>query len=224
MKKTLLLAMIANSLFAIDLPNIAYTKSMKITPESDYNVYKVIREGEKLLSKGQSKKASKLFIKALSTARRIKTQNSIDQYDFLLSKYALLNLLENSDDTEHYKKMARSILYFLDKTTNYGKDIWEESDLGKFQLELYRNILNKYAKILYKESKRKDKKLLKQSMQYIKKAERFIRSDDDFYIKETKRKISNALEGNPPLKDEKEVQIIKIIKNDANSTKKPLKK
>jgi tetratricopeptide (TPR) repeat protein len=224
MKRTLFILIIATTLFALDLPKVAYTQNIHITPESDYNIYKLIREGESYLSKGQNKKASNFFIKALLKAKRAKGNRTISQYDFLIAKYGLLKLTQNNEDLKDYKKMAKSILHFLDKTTNKGKDIWEEGDLGKLQLDLYRNILNNYANILYKESNRDDKKLLKSALSYAKRAKNFIRSDEDSYIKETNKKIENAIAGNPPLKDEKEVQIVKIIKNDTNSTENALKK
>ncbi|RUM67209.1 MAG: hypothetical protein DSZ06_01750 [Sulfurospirillum sp.] len=224
MKKTLFLLITATSLFALNLSKVAYTQNMPITPESEYNIYKLIKDGETYLSKGQNKKAGDLFIKAISKAKRLDGERVISQYDFLIAKYGLLKLTENEEDKKDYKKMAKSILRFLDKTTNNGKDIWEEGDLGKLQLNLYKYILNSYANILYKESKRENKKLLKSANYYAKRAKMFIRGDEDFYIKDTNRKIENAIAGNPPLKDEKEVQIIKFISKDSNSTENALKK
>jgi len=224
MKKTIFILIIATTLFALNLPKVAYTQNIHITPESDYKIYKLVREGESYLSKGQNKKAGTFFIKALLKAKKAMGNRAISQYDFLIAKYGLLKLTENKEDTKDYKKMAKSILRFLDKTTHKGKDIWEEGDLGKLQLNLYKTILNSYANILYKESNRKDQKLLKSAHFYAQRAKMFIRGDEDFYIKETNRKIENAIAGNPPLKDEKEVQIVKIIKNDTNSTKNSLKK
>jgi len=224
MKRTLFMLIIATTLFALELPKVAYTQNIHITPESDYNIYKLIREGESYLSKGQNEKAGNFFVKALLKAKRAKGSRTISQYDFLIAKYGLLKLTQNNEDLKDYKKMAKSILHFLDKTTNKGKDIWEEGDLGKLQLNLYKTILDSYANILYKESKREDQKLLKSAHFYAQRAKMFIRGDEDFYIKETNRKIENAIAKNPPLKDEKEVQIVKIIKNDTNSTENTLKK
>jgi hypothetical protein len=90
---------------------------------------------------------------------------------------------------------------------------------------MYKTVTDHYAKLLYKESKREDSKLLKEALLYAKKAEKYIRSDEDFYIKETREWIQNAIDGNPPLKSEKKtIEIIKELKTkkDSNESKKAL--
>jgi hypothetical protein len=219
MKKLILSTILSINLFALQLPNSIY-KNSKITPESSYETFKIMSEAKSLFADGKIKDSSGLFIKALSNSTKSKADKNIDQYDYLYAHYALLKLLEtDKNDEDKYKKLAKKIISFLDRSTNNGKDIWEEGELGKFQLNMYKTVANHYAKLLYKESKREDKKLLKKALLYAKKAEKFIRDDSDLYLKETREWIENALKGNPPLKSEKEsIEIIKKLK-----TKKDIK-
>ncbi len=223
MKRVLLAVAITAGLNALEIPSSIYNNKVEITPESSYEIYKIISEGKMLFEKGKYSDASRYFIKALQQAKHPKGEKNIDQYDYLYANYALLRLLaSNKDDSYKYKKLAKSVISYLDKITNNGKDIYEEGELGQFQLKMYRSVADYYAKLLYKESGRKDEKLLKEALKYAKKAQKYIRDDKDFYIKETVAMIQNAIDGNPPLKGEKEVEIIKVIKKDTNITKKAL--
>ena len=225
MKKLLLSITLCVNVFALQLPSTLY-KNAKITPESGYETFKVMSEAKSLFTDGKVKDASELFIKVLTKASKSKTNKNIDQYDYLYAHYGLLKLLEtNKNDEDEYKKLAKKIISFLDKSTDNGKDIWEEGELGKFQLNMYQTVTNHYAKLLYKESKREDKKLLNEALLYAKKAEKYIRDDKDLYIKETREWIENAIKGNPPLKSEKKtIEIIKSLKTkkDTNESKKAL--
>jgi len=225
MKKLLLSLTLCGNIFALQLPNTVY-KNAKITPESGYDTFKIMSEAKSLFNDGKVKDASGFFIKALTKSSQSKADKNIDQYDYLYAHYGLLKLLEtNKNDEEEYKKLAKKIISFLDKSTNNGKDIWEDGELGKFQLNMYKTVTDHYAKLLYKESKREDSKLLKEALLYAKKAEKYIRSDEDFYIKETREWIQNAIDGNPPLKSEKKtIEIIKELKTkkDSNESKKAL--
>jgi hypothetical protein len=224
MKKFLLLLTITISLNAYDLPSYIYKKHINITPESNYQTYRLMSEGKKAFAKGKLKEATNSFLKALKYASSSKGSKNIDQYDYLFANYGILTLLKNQGDKQNYQKLSKHLISFLNKITKNGKDIWEEGELGKFQLYIYKNVSNDLAKLLYQESERKDKKLLKEALYYSNISQKFIRSDEDNYLKKTKAMIENAIEGNPPLKDEKEIQIIKIINKDQNSTKKGLKK
>ena len=225
MKKLLLSLTLCGNIFALQLPNTVY-KNAKITPESGYDTFKIMSEAKSLFNDGKVKDASGFFIKALTKSSQSKADKNIDQYDYLYAHYGLLKLLEtNKNDEEEYKKLAKKIISFLDKSTDNGKDIWEDGELGKFQLNMYKTVTDHYAKLLYKESKREDSKLLKEALLYAKKAEKYIRSDEDFYIKETREWIQNAIDGNPPLKSEKKtIEIIKELKTkkDSNESKKAL--
>jgi tetratricopeptide (TPR) repeat protein len=225
MKKLLLPLALCMSLSALEIPNSVY-KNAKITPESSYETFKIMSEAKSLFTDGKAKDASELFIKAITKSSKSNAPKNIDQYDYLYAHYGLLKLLEtNKNDEKKYKKLAKKIISFLDKSTNNGKDIWEDGELGKFQLNMYKTVTDHYAKLLYKESNREDQKLLKEALKYAKKAEKYIRSDEDFYIKETREWIQNAIDGNPPLKSEKKtIEIIKELKTkkDSNESKKAL--
>ena len=206
------------SLPALSLPHRIY-KNPEITPESAYPIYKQMQEAKTLYKKGKLKEATPKFIRVLLKASQSKDQKNIDQYDYLYAHYAILaDLKRDEKDKKTYVKFAKKILRYLDKST--AKGIWEEGELGQLQMKVYRDVGNDLAKILYKYSKRKDKKLIKQALKYANKAEKYIRIESDFYIKETKKQITNALEGNPPLKsEEKKLKIIKYIKSKKASQK-----
>ncbi len=200
------------SLSALSLPHRIY-KNPEITPESAYPIYKQMQEAKSLYKKGKLKEATPKFIRVLLKASQSKGQKNIDQYDYLYAHYAILaDLKRDEKDEKTYIKFAKKILRYLDKST--AKGIWEEGELGQLQMKVYRDVGNDLAKILYKNSKRKNKKLMKEALKYVNKAEKYIRSESDFYIKETKQQITNALTGNPPLKSEEEkLKIIKHIKS-----------
>ncbi len=208
----LLMTLSAVTASALTLPKNIY-KNPTITPESSYETFKSMRDAKKLYKKGSIKDASPLFIRILLKANKNKkSDKNIDQYDYLYAHLAILAALEHEEkDAQTYKKLAKKILSFLDNATKRG--IWEEGELGQLQLLMYRHIGNTLADKLYQESKRKDKKMMKSALFYAKKAEKYIRDESDFYIKDTVAKISNALEGNPPLKTETgRLTIRKIIK------------
>ncbi len=213
MKRSLLLFFsLVLSLQALTLPHSIYKKT-HITPQTDYKIYLLMQQASKLFKKGHYKESTPLFIKALTKASHLKSEKTIEQYDYLYAHYGILKALQSDEKYEkEYIKLAKNTIYFLDKAT--AKGIWEEGELGQFQMKMYKTIGNKLASLLYKESKRKDKKKLKQALWYIKKSEKYIRGSEDFYIKETKEKITNALAGNPPLESEKEqLKIVKYIKS-----------
>ncbi len=213
-------ALYLSMLNASEIPTSLYKHYPHITPESNYKVYQAIEKAKELYQRGKIEEAKDKFIDILKRTNRSKTAKNIDQYDFLYANYALLTILEQDEHGEaDYKKLAQHILHYLDKTTHNGKDIWEEGELGQLQLKMYQTIANHTAKILYKESNRTNKRVLKQALSYAKKANQFIRTDEDSYLKETKAMIENALAGNPPLKGENEIKIIKVIKKDQNQTK-----
>jgi len=196
---------------ALSLPSTIYKSNYNITPESNYTIYKKVQKAKELYIKGKRDESAKIFIDLLKKAAHSNSDKNIDQYDYLISNIALLDILKDKDDNKNYKLLARKVISFLDKNTNKGKDIWEEGDLGKLQLKIYKSLLDNYAKILYKESNRDDDKLLKKALYYANRAQKFIRSEEDNYLKETKLIIQNAIDKNPPLDIEKEVQIIKHI-------------
>ncbi len=203
---------------ALTLPRSIY-KNSHVTPESAYPIYKQMQAAKTFYKKGNLKEATPLFVKMLLKSAKSKAQKNIDQYDYLYAHYAILEALKRDEkDEKTYIKFAKKILRYLDKSTEKG--IWEEGELGQFQMKVYRDVGNTLAKILYKSSKRKDKKKMKEALKYANKAEKYIRSESDFYIKETKQQITNALAGNPPLKSEEaKLKIIKHIKSQSTLKK-----
>ncbi len=217
---SLFVALYLSTLNASEIPSALYQHYPHITPESNYKIYQAIEKAKESYQKGQLQETKERFIQILKQANRSKAVKNIDQYDFLYANYVLLTMLGQNEKSESdYKKLAKYVLHYLDKETRNGKDIWEEGDLGQLQLKMYQTIANHTAKILYKESNRTNKKLLREALSYAKKATQFIRSEEDNYLKETKMIIENALAGNPPLKGENEIKIIKVIKKAQNQTK-----
>ncbi len=221
-----LLSTLVLSASALTLPNTIY-KDSHITPESSYPIFQEMREAKTFFQKGNIKESTPRFIKTLLRSGKSSGDKNIDQYDYLYAHYGILSAIQRDEKNEkNYIKLAKKVLRYLDKSTSRG--IWEEGELGKFQLMMYQVVGNALAEKLYKASGRTDKKLMKQALYYINKSEKYIRSDKDFYIKDTKEKITNALEGNPLLKSEKErLTITKIIKSDKvskNSNKTLIKK
>jgi hypothetical protein len=207
---------------ALTLPKSVY-KTPTITPESSYPVFELMRDAKKFYHKGDFNQSTQLFIRALLQAKKGSNEKNIDQYDYLYANHGILTSIEHKEkEDKTYIKLAKNLLRYLDKATKRG--IWEEGELGQLQLMIYRHHGNTLAKKLYAQSKRKDKKLMQAALYYIKKAEKYIRSEQDFYIKDTKAKISNALKGNPPLKDEKaKIKVTKIIKKPKTEKKVPQK-
>ncbi len=197
---------------ALTLPHNVYKQS-HITPETSYPIYKQMQEAKAFYKKGDIKESTPRFIRILLKSSKSKAEKNIDQYDYLYAHYGILSALKiEQKDEKTYIKFAKKILSYLDKSTVKG--IWEEGELGQFQMKVYRDIGNSLALILYKSSKRKDTKKMEEALKYIKKAEKYIRSESDFYIKDTKEQITNALAGNPPLKSEEEkLKITKRIKS-----------
>lgn len=219
MSKTLaLLFTLALSASALDLPKSVY-KNSHITPSTSYPIYKQMSEAKALFVKGKVKEATPMFIKILVKSSRSRADKNIDQYDYLYAHHGILTALKFDEKNEEtYIKLSKKILAYLDKSTKRG--IWEEGELGQFQMKMYRDVGNSLALLLYKSSERKDEKKMKEALKYIKKAEKYIRSEKDFFIKDSKEQITNAIAGNPPLEAEKEkIKITKVIK-----TKKELKK
>ncbi len=217
---SLFIALYLSTLNASEIPSALYQHYPHITPESNYKIYQAIEKAKESYQKGQLQETKERFIQILKQANRSKAVKNIDQYDFLYANYVLLTMLGQNEKSESdYKKLAKYVLHYLDKETRNGKDIWEEGDLGQLQLKMYQTIANHTAKILYKESNRTNKKLLREALSYARKATQFIRSEEDNYLKETKMIIENALAGNPPLKGENEIKIIKVIKKAQNQTK-----
>lgn len=219
MRKTLaLLFTLALSASALTLPKAVY-KNSHITPSTSYPIYKQMSEAKALFVKGKVKEATPIFIKALVKSSRSKADKNIDQYDYLYAHHGVLTALKiDEKDEQAYIKLSKKILSYLDKSTARG--VWEEGELGQFQMKIYRNVGNSLALLLYKSSERKDEKKMKEALKYIKKAEKYIRNEKDFYIKDSKEQITNAIAGNPPLESEKEkLKITKIIKSDKNAKK-----
>jgi hypothetical protein len=210
------------SVQALTLPQSIY-KNPTITPESSYPIFALMRDAKKSFHKGDINQSTQLFIRTLLKAKKGSENKNIDQYDYLYAHHGILSAIEYKEKEEKtYIKLSKKIIRYLDQATARG--IWEEGELGKLQLMMYKRHGNSLAKKLYAQSKRKDKKLMQAALYYIKKAEKYIRDDKDFYIKETKAKITNALEGNPPLKDEtKKLKVTKIIKKQKIKKKTPQK-
>jgi len=227
-KLFILLVTLVLSASAFTLPSDVYNKS-HITPSSAYSVYKEMREAKKLFLKGKLKESTPMFIHILQKSSKSRSAKNIEQYDYLYAHYGILTALKITQQKEEYIKLATKIISYLDKSTARG--IWEEGELGQFQMKMYRTVGNQLALLLYESSQRKDQKKMKLALKYINKSEKYIRSDEDFYLKDTEEKISNALAGNPPLESEKEsIKITKVIKSredikkDLNITDNPLKK
>ncbi len=180
---------------AFELPKSLYKSSTKITIESNYEIFKLIQDTKKAIELNQSDQAKELLVKALKKAAYSKSEKNISQYDYLFANYTLLALLDKEKEAEAYKKLAKKVIRFLDTTTNGGKDIWEEGDLGKFQLRVYKDLSLNLAKLYYKESNGDDTKVLKQALKYVNIAIKFA-GEDDAQAKELKNSIMEALKKN----------------------------
>jgi len=223
MRVSIFMVLLTVSLNAFNIPSSIYKSHYNITPNSNYKIFQELQKAKELYQLGKKDDSAKIVINILQKASRSDANQNIEQYDYLLSNMILLDILKDKKDTKHYKLLAKKLLSFLDKNTNKGDDIWEDGELGKLQLSIYKTLLNNYAKILYKESKRDDERLLKKALLFANIAQKFIRDENDNYLKDTKMIIKNAIDKNPPLPIEKEVKIIKHIdKKDDNLTKKAL--
>ncbi len=225
----LLFTTLALSASALTIPKDVY-KNSHITPSTSYTIYKQMSEAKAFFVKGKVKEATPIFIKTLVKSSKSRGAKNIDQYDYLYAHHGLLTALKIDEKNEKaYIKLSKKILAYLDKSTKRG--IWEEGELGQFQMKMYRSVGNSLALLLYKSSQRKDEQKMQEALNYIEKAENYIRNDKDFYIKDSKEQITNAIAGNPPLKSETErlkiTKVIKtkeIIKKDSNETNKALQK
>ena len=179
---------------AIPLPDFIYQKS-KVTPESNYEIYKKMKEARSFLYKGKQENALNMALDALNISSQIKANRVIDQYDYLSAHYIILSVISNDQTKDQdYIKLSSKLFTYLDDTTSRG--VWEESELGLFQMKLYREIGNTMALKLLNNAKKEEINRLQEALRIIEKAEKYIRSPDEFYIKETKQKILHAIEKN----------------------------
>ncbi len=193
MKKLLsLIAIAVISLQGVELPKSIYKNNMHITTESNYKVYKLIDDAKKAIELNKGDEAKNLLIKSLKIASHTNGSKNISQYDYLFANYTLLALLNMDKESGEYKKLAKKIISFLDKTTHDGKDIWEDGDLGKFQIRVYRDISLNLANNYFKESNGEDKKLLKEALKYADISIKFSQDGEDAEAKELKTSIRSA--------------------------------
>ncbi len=189
-----LLVIFSIETFAQPLPELIYQKS-KITPESKYEIYQNAKKAKHYFHKGEQENALNSAIKTLTLSLETAGDRIIDQYDYLYSHYIILSIIKtDATKDKEYIKLSSKLFNYLDDVTSKG--IWEESELGLFQMKLYREIGNTMAIKILKNKKEEQIDQLEKALEIIKKAEKYIRSPNDFYIKETKQKIIDAIDEN----------------------------
>jgi tetratricopeptide (TPR) repeat protein len=116
----------------------------------------------------------------------------VSEYDYLWIQYGLLKSCFEPDSAEFthgtvddYVKIASLVLDFLDETTSTG--IWQFTDLGEFQMEVYRVAGNGLA--WQQLQLGTHPKQWQEALSTIEKAVAYVRGAEDYYILDTKVRI-----------------------------------
>lgn len=169
------------------LPRFAY-EQFPISGESDEEVHVLVKEAAQLVYP-EPREARVLILNAL---KKVSDGASIDLYDYLWTQYGLLKSSFETDTSEFgpggktdYLNVARNALDFLDNETNVGA--WPFTELGGFQMEVYREAGNGLAWYLHEGDD--DVAMLNEALSVINKTEEYIRGEEDYYILDTKVRI-----------------------------------
>ncbi len=188
---TLLLVLSIPS-FATALPDFIYQKS-EITPESNYKIYQNMQKLKRYIRQHNKDSALEIAINTLKLSSQIDEDRVIDQYDYLFTHYIILSIIESDEkEDQEYIRLSTKLFNYLDDVTSKG--VWEESELGQFQMKIYREVGNATALKLLKHHKTEQMEDLDKALKIIEKSEKYIKSSDDFYIKNTKARILEMIE------------------------------
>ncbi len=170
-------------------------KKYPISAKSTPALHKLVREAAQSTHKSP-RKARLLITKVFE---KLSQGNSIDKYDYLWTQYSLL---KSSYETNSGKfgpgtkrdfiKIAKNVLAYL-KTQNVGD--WQYTEMGGFQMEVYRFAGNGLAWNLMDENNVSET-ILQNALTLVIETESFIRGKQDFYIKDTKVRILLKLKRN----------------------------
>jgi tetratricopeptide (TPR) repeat protein len=172
---------------ANSLPNIAF-KAVEISDVSSPAISQLVKIAAKSIQSTPST-ARDLLIEAL-----YKIDRGVDvcEYDYLWIQYGLLKSSFESEDDEFtvgtesdYMKVAAQAISFLDQETATG--IWQFTDLGQFQMEVYRVAGNGLAWLQLKRGKSQAE--WQQALSTVEKAVSHIRGVEDYYVLDTKVRI-----------------------------------
>jgi len=189
-----LLVIFSIQIIATPLPELIYQES-EVTPESKYEIYQKFKQTKNSFLKGEQENALNGAIETLTLSLQTSGNRVIDQYDYLYSHYIILSIIsKDKTKDQEYIRLASKLFAYLDDVTSKG--IWEESELGLFQMKLYRDVGYTMANKLLKNTKKEQIDTLKEALRIIEKAEKYIRTPDDFYIKNIKKEIIDTIEEN----------------------------
>jgi tetratricopeptide (TPR) repeat protein len=182
------LSLFCSSLMAVQMLPAVVFKPVEIAEQSDRVIEQLVKEGANQINTDPVR-ARELFIEAL---QKVNHGIDIDEYHYLWTQYGLLksSFLPNTSvygpgTQEDYVKVAKQVLNFLDESTRTA--IWYFTDIGQFQMEVYRVAGNGLSWILLTEGKTEQE--WKEALAFITKAESYIRDSEDYYILDTKVRI-----------------------------------
>ncbi|VAW74510.1 hypothetical protein MNBD_GAMMA12-210 [hydrothermal vent metagenome] len=189
-KSLLIIALLFSGSIAVHankLPENVF-KKYTISANSSPALHKIVREAAQ--STHKSPRKARLLI--LKVFEKLHNGASIDKYDYLWTQYSLLKSSYETNSGNFgpgtkadFIKIAKNVLAYL-KTQNVGE--WKFTELGGFQMEVYRFAGNGLAWNLMDENN-VSQKILQNALTLVIETERFIRGKQDFYIKDTKVRI-----------------------------------
>ncbi|MEW8625186.1 MAG: tetratricopeptide repeat protein [Candidatus Thiodiazotropha sp.] len=169
------------------LPQVVF-KSVDISDESSSVIRQLVRSGAKSVPTDPVK-ARDLFIEALYKVDR---GLDIGEYEYLWIQYGLLKssfepgtAQFNVGTKADYINIAAQVLNFLDESTSTG--IWQYTELGQFQMEVYRTAGNGLAWQQLQNGSNQEQ--WKEALTTVEKAVSYIRDPEDYYILDTKVRI-----------------------------------
>lgn len=164
-------------------------KSYTLAEKSSGDVHAMVREAAGNVYPDPESARKQIF----EVYRRLDEGALIDKYDYLWTQYGLLKssfetgtaeFLPETDVNE-YMRVARNVLAYLD-TQDVGQ--WVYTELGAFQMEVYRSAANGLAWSLYEEYG-DDQLKLEEGLGLAVRAQEYITGYDDYYIYDTKARI-----------------------------------
>jgi hypothetical protein len=151
-KLLILSSFLLTSVNSFSLPASAL-KQYKISDNSDTHVHALIKQGSQLVLP-QPRKARVLLTQALD---KVSKGAKIDKYDYLWSQYGLLKSSIESGTSnfgpgtrKEYELVARNALKYLN-TQSVGD--WQFTEIGAFQMEVYREAGNGLAWMLMEDGR-----------------------------------------------------------------------
>jgi len=187
---------------AESLPSSVFQK-YSISDKSSTELHALVKQAA-MSVRGSPRKARKLFISAIT---RLRKGDTINKYDYLWTQYGLLkSTFEPSTATygpgtkADYIKVARNVLAYLD-TQHVGD--WTYTEIGAFQMEVYREAGNGLSWLMLKDPK-SNKSQLEKALKLVTKTESHIRGKQDFFIYDTKVRLMMKLK--------RQTEAFKIVK------------